>query len=539
MTEVGESGPTRRTFAGRIRGALPILVLALAVIYSLYLQTLVKDGVFFNGDAGPKALMTKQFAAGRFQFDLELPGEAWVQDLWAKGWYPFAPPFVYEISGRRYIEYPLLFPALSAPFHALSGFRGLYAIPLFSMWALWALFLRVCRRLRLSDAATALALGTLCMATPLTPYSAMFWEHVPAVFLAFVGIACFLRLAGDPGPSHAEQVWAGALLGVSVILRSELFCIIGALTLIAGLTRLVRGRGPIEAVRHWRYFLSTATVVVVYFASNALIYGHPLGAHAFQVVQQGFSLHSRLRNAWVVLGKLSSNLVDTFPLIYFMAIYAVLLTTRRRSRELSPAEFVVAIGCLYAVTVPLVLPDISLYGDGGKQWGPRYLLILMPIVSLAGPLGLQQLYRTGRNFSKDLIVAVYLALFAWSVQRNSIDGSQTLAMDYSGRVLPVREFLRANPEANVAVEYQHMAQELLPSLPEKNFFLVDIGEQLERFSADLAGAGRHHFYYLRYASQGIPASLVIRKGNTEFQMWTRDVGRYGIYALYEVDIVPR
>jgi hypothetical protein len=84
--------------------------------------------VFFSGDAELKALLAKQFSSGQFRFDLNLPVEQWVRNLWQNGLYPFQERFVYNRFGQYYITFPFTFPLVTAPFQALFGYRGLYSI---------------------------------------------------------------------------------------------------------------------------------------------------------------------------------------------------------------------------------------------------------------------------------------------------------------------------------------------------------------------------------------------------------------------------
>jgi hypothetical protein len=523
-----------------IGSALIGLVLVLAFLYSVYLQTVITDRVFFSGDAGLKALMAMQFAGGGLHFDLDLPGDAWVKELWLKGWYPFSPLSVPTISGRHYIQYSFPFPLLSAPFYALFGQRGLYVLPLVSIWGLWLVFLRACRRLLLSDAATALGLATLCFSAPLTLYSAMYWEHAPAVLLAFYGITCLLRPSSDVPSSRPELLLGGALTGAAVALREELICIVGALVLVAVLKRLRPGN-LLTGIRDLEWYLAASFAVIgLFLAGNALIYGHPLGAHSFAVIHENFSLYGRRHNAWLLSLKLTSYLLDTFPITYFLPL-GVLLVVLLRQHPLrrSPTAFLAVIGSVYMVTVPFLLPDIRLAGDGGKQWGPRFWLVLVPIVSLAAILVLEQLYMIGKFRARAVLLLLYFALFAWGFHRNTVEGTESLSADYRDRVFPVKELLKASPEKNVVVNTTDMAQELMPALPQKNFFLADVDDQLNRFSADLVSTGQTHFYYLRYATQGAPESRAVLAGERWFYLRVSDVGRYGIYALYKAEILPK
>src|SRR6476646_7760015 len=136
----------------------PLIVIFVGILFSLYLQSLIPNDVFYSGDGGLKALLAKQFSAGNFYFDLRLPTNTWIQSLWDAGLYPFRPPFVYNVENRYFITFPFTFPLITAPFQAIAGFRGLYIIPLVSTWALWFSFYAACQRLKLGRISTAIAL---------------------------------------------------------------------------------------------------------------------------------------------------------------------------------------------------------------------------------------------------------------------------------------------------------------------------------------------------------------------------------------------
>ncbi|MBW1711888.1 MAG: hypothetical protein JRJ59_01900, partial [Deltaproteobacteria bacterium] len=217
-------GPARRRL-------LPLAVLAAGLVFSVYLQTLVKGEVFYSGDAGLKVLMTAQLASGRLKGDLRLQAEDWVGRVWNQGLYPFEPPFVQDKAGRRYLAFPLIFPLVSAPLYAAFGFRGLYLLPLLAAWLLWFRLYAVGLRLGLSSQALALGLTGLVLASPLTLYSTMVWEHTLAVCLAFWGLSLVIL---GPGPEARPRTLAagGLLIGLAVWFRAETVCLAGAAALL-------------------------------------------------------------------------------------------------------------------------------------------------------------------------------------------------------------------------------------------------------------------------------------------------------------------
>jgi hypothetical protein len=124
----------------------PWLIMLAGAILSLTLVARIPDQVFFSGDGGLKLLLARQFAAGRWACDLQLPAEPWLRQLWEKGAYPFAPPFVYPLRGGHYLAFPVTFPFVTAPFYACFGYYGLYVLPLAGLWLTWLQFHLLCKR---------------------------------------------------------------------------------------------------------------------------------------------------------------------------------------------------------------------------------------------------------------------------------------------------------------------------------------------------------------------------------------------------------
>jgi hypothetical protein len=162
---------------------LPLLIILLGILFTLFLQIFIQDGVVYSGDGGLKALLAQQFATGAFHFDLNLPAIDWVKELWENGLYPFTPPYVYQRSDQYFITFPFTFPLLTTPFYALFGYRGIYIVPIVSTWIIWFKFYSICQQLQLGRGITSIALIILIFASPLSLYSGMYWEHTLALAL--------------------------------------------------------------------------------------------------------------------------------------------------------------------------------------------------------------------------------------------------------------------------------------------------------------------------------------------------------------------
>jgi hypothetical protein len=518
--------------------ALPWAVLAIGAGYTLGLESRTVENVFFSGDAGLKALMARQFARGELRFDLDLPAEPWVQRLWDQGLYPLDVPFAYVIAGRHYTEYSYPFPLVCAPLYALFGWRGLYVLPLLATWGVWLVLLGLLSSLGVGPLLRALAVGTLVFATPLSFYSAAYWEHNLAVFLAFLGLSRLLR--PPPTEGSGGLFWAGAAVGFSAWFREEMLCLVGALLLLAGLCALLGRREVFRPRATLRFCAGMLLVVLLSFVGNVLVYGHPLGVHSFPVMLHGFSLTARLGNAWILVRKLGSYLLETFPSVWFLSASLVLPLSSDRFRGRSQETVALLLGLLFFATVPLVLPDVKLNGDGGKQWGPRFLLLLAPLGTLTAALALRRLAGLRVYGLRWLFLGAFLALFGWGTYQNTVLGTTELVQDYELRIEPAVEFFQRVPEKNIAVEYQHMAQELLLALPEKNFFLTGEPKDFGTLALGLLERGEEHFLYLRYYTDPAPEPVEIRPdGSQGLSITFTEIEQHGIYTVYGAAIERR
>ena len=213
----------------RMGHPLPWAVIATGIALTSSLVLLNPGGVFYSGDGGLKFLLARQFAQDGISdvdLDLKLRGPAWAEDLWQRGFYPFAPPYVQERNARRFIVFPPFFSLVTAPFYRWFGFRGLYLVPLVSIWLVWVIFLRVVQRLRAPPLLPFLGIVALIWTTPLTLYGALYWEHALVVLLVFAGTAVIASPAAED--DSRRPVLAGVLIGLAGWFRPEVV-LLGAL----------------------------------------------------------------------------------------------------------------------------------------------------------------------------------------------------------------------------------------------------------------------------------------------------------------------
>ena len=520
-----------------LRLNLPLAIICIGIFFSLYLQTLVPDNVFYSGDGGLKALLAQQFSDGRFYFDLRLPANSWVQSLWDTGLYPFRPPFVYHVESRYFITFPFTFPLVTAPFHKLFGFRGLYIIPLLSTWALWFSFYAACRRLKLGRSITAIALVLLIFAAPLSLYSSMYWEHTLAVALAFQGVALAL-VPPASGFSIRDAVISGSLIGLSVWFRPEFLCLVSIILLGICATQVKSLKAfqiiPAKAVP---FAASMLLIIGIFFGINLLIYQHPLGIHSVQIVED-FSLKTRLLTAFTNFKQLAFSLSYYFPIVFFSLIYVCLALVSGKLKLTPKMQVILLLSLLFVITVPLIVPA----GAGGKQWGPRFLLITVPLVSLLVALQLKLLMQTYQRQLQLALLGLFAVFLATGLYINSYLGPVDLARNYQ-LILPAVVGLRSQPDPIVAMSHEYVAQALAPSLPHKTFFLAEDDQAVKQLSRTLSSQGYKKFLYVCYPHRDCNPpktgadNLKFSQANQQFTLQFSDLGKLGKYPIYEVSIM--
>jgi hypothetical protein len=511
------------------RDHVPYLVLLAGVVFTTSLQGMIRDEVFPTGDNALKALMTRQFSLGDLSFDLRLPAESWVEELWAEGFYPFEPPHVYEREGRRVIRFPLPFLLLNAPFYWLWGYRGLYVIPLLSTWLLWWLVLRAGRRVGLDPWSMAVSLAFLVFGSPVSLYSAIYWDHTLAVTLAFAGIATVLFRPPGGLPRPAVALVAGALVGASAWFREE-HLLLGGLFVVGGmLARRYRWRlfGALEVLVGW-FAAGFGLGVLVFAAWNVWLYQHPLGLHAVYSLET-FSWTGWER-MWGALRQETERLISHFPVLFVTGLTFVPGLGTQTLQRLGPP--LVLLCGTYCVCVPLLLQTA-----GGKEWGPRFLLIVMPLLSLVLALILQALALRRRWLWS--VAPILAALFAWSAQINCLREVRSLGRAYSRRVHTL-DFVRSDDTRFVAVSHQYVSQLLVGRTGPKTYFLAHRGKHLRTLAKALRREGEQRFLYICDPQYGcgplgsdVPQLSFYDGRRRRFAHFSR-VGAFERYIVYDV-----
>ena len=516
----------------RRRGFEPAhVVLMAAVAFTLYLQTSIHGLVFATGDAGLKFLMTSQFAEGRWSTDLRLPAEPWVQSLWHAGLYPVPYPNVIEVEGRKRPLFSLAFPFVSALPYRLLGFRGLYVVPLLATWFTWLALLGVCRGIGASEAARAAAVAVLAFGTPLTFYSATFWEHAPAVALAFGGLALVL-VEVVRGARPGRALLGGALIGTAPLLREESYLFAA---LLGGLAATVAWRP--RFARLARSFLAglLGTTLLV-LLSNLVLYGHPLGLHAIA------ALDSR---EWATAGAaggalryLVEILFSHFPLAALVLPAAGVVLWKRRS----PGAWVAAGVALLAVALCVGVP-LLVRASGGRQWGPRFLLLAFPLLCLVTAVMVDALRRWERRWLRRTGYVAAAVLAVLGIKTNTRDAADYLFTNHRARMISLG-VVAASESRIVAVSQESVALQLASQMGPKQFLLARRANDLRNLSRAAAAAGYRRFLYVCYPRYGCgrleggPQRLTFYRAGTSEPLIEFELGApAGRYLVYEARIV--
>ncbi|HEY6881584.1 MAG TPA: hypothetical protein VI299_26340 [Polyangiales bacterium] len=488
----------------RPQAARAALLLAGAA-WSLFLYGRAPTDVFYTGDAGLKSLLIGQLARGELAPQLALQAPPWLASLWSQGFYPFGPPFVYDTPAAHTVSFPIYFAALCSPLYALAGLRGALLVPLFALWGVWLQVYRLCRLRAFTDWQTNAALATVILASPLTFYGALLWEHTLGVLLFSFGLEALCRRVGAERVAGWHMALLGALAGSAVTMRPESYVPLAFLALAMALAGA-------PARRNLPFFLGLGAVVSAVWMSNIALYGKPLGLHGTQVLEPSEQMsfaHHLLERA----SSMGRKLLFTTPATA-LALYAVVRLARDRFVALAGALLLSSL-----LAIPLVVPN-----DGIRQIGPRYLLLLIPLIALIAAHALPD----ARWYRVAFACTVLLG-----VRFDVVRASRELLRDYDQARIPALTWLQQAPQSVIVVERQETAHELASLFASKHVLRADDGPQLAALSDRLRAEGRPSFVLVRFARDPskIADVLTTPAGRTVIARESRTIGAFAMRAM--------
>lgn len=501
-------------------------ILLAGISLSLFLLLQTPDGVFYSGDSGIKYLMVKQAAAGKSPLLMDIPdtmSREEILGLWETGYFPYAPPFLYPVPGGNMFGFPPLFAWITAPFFLLLGFKGLYMIPLLSLWILWYRWIILGNFLKFSPAVISWGLWALIFTTPLTLYGNMFWEHIPGVLLIFFGIEGSIYLL-KKNCGTGKAITLGFLAGLSIWIRPENIVLAALLIIGAGVAGFRNRYKPALY-----YGCSVIGTFFLFLVSNVITFGHWMGIHGLQVaIVKSRGIGVAIRQYTQISGTLQMELIKTFPLVilFLLCVFYFL-----KKRETIPM-FLISLCTLFYITVPVILP-----GDGGKQWGPRFLLAIIPVLLLTIMIFFQAPSSSHhRGKLTKLFTALCIPLAGLGFYQNAIAGTSHLLKDYRHRVFPLLETVSQREEIIVIISDPFISQDLASSFNEKFFLRIHDIKSLRRLTAYLKNQGVSRCLYItRKTINHVPPPPFSAgpSSATEF----KSIGEYGNFLLYQVQLI--
>src|SRR5260221_7810763 len=472
------------------RAILP-LVFFLSSCYLVLLVSSTQKDIFFYGDGGMKYVVIQQLQRGEGFKYLHLGQPKWVMDIWSNGYFPLKKPFVYSSPGGYLFSFPPFFQLLSSFFYLKLGYWGLYVIPLVSALSLWLLFIGVLKRCGLTSENVAVALGILVFGTPVTLYGAIYWEHMPAVLLLFGGAALIL----DPRPRPAGAVLAGLACGTALWLRPESF----VMDFLYGMAALVLFRNR-RLIAYPAFALAMIPPMAGFLVFNKVNYGSLMGVHSYQVLQE----HSFLFK--IAKGFFELFLINWTAFIYFpfmiLLLPALYKMWKRQWLAGLPVTLLILVTAAFCLLSPFLMPN-----SGGRQWGARYFLPVLPMLAAAGALVFRELVLTDRLRAPRWVAGLLLAGLVYSVLLNTVGGGLFSLRDSNyNRVKPAFDFVKQQQEKVILVNSENISMEMAVLFDRHYFFLAPADTSFQRLMPLLKGQGVREFLYIsqEVGAPGLP-----------------------------------
>jgi len=526
-----------------------------AVISVAAAALLARHGEFWSPDSAVRFVQAESLRRAGFR-DVAVPYPAGALDPEGR-FFPAGPWFHFMRDGRHYLSYPPYFPAVAGALYGVFGYLGLLVVPIaggLAAVAATAWFLR-------QTAPALVAVGTLAvgLATPLLVYSAVFWDHSLVAALATGALALTATALWADRPAPRRLVAAGVLLGWGLWFRNESYLLLAAVgvawVLWGGRARL-RGALALGA--------GAALAALPALMLNTRLYGSPLGWKGQGLVSgrlQGMAeaagggaaawIAAKLGNAYYQLVSPDFYAFNPAAVATGLATAGVLLggvllmhlgVGRRGAGWLGVGAAVVAVTVVLTVanrtalsglliSAPVVL--LALVGSrrarwewylwtvvilfvgavvatgthGGMQWGPRYLLPVIPALVWLAVAAVDRARQVAPALWPSLRLAAGLVLGAsMLVQAAGVDHVDTSL----ARNARVNQALRAAPAEVVVTGLEWLALGAGPVYFEKRLMLVRNAEDLRALVMRLSEPRVERWTYVPWSGDAYDAEQVAR-----------------------------
>jgi hypothetical protein len=504
------------------------IVLGVALLHTAVVAWTAPCEVFYACDGGYKLLLVKERMREGARPDLHVPAPTWAEPLYRDGLFPLGLPFVYRVGDQFYPGSPPWFQTATAPFVRWLGPRGLFVLPGLGACVTWLATILLASRLGLGPRGQALCLLLTSLAAPLVLYGGTFWEHTLATALLTLSLALLL------GGGVTSALGAGVLAGLAVLMRPEsgpMFALVLAVSAVRPQQALPRRLLVAGGV-------GFALIMIPLGVHNMAVAGNLLGRHAWQ-------LKTRLGTGTVLerAGTLLKLLIAYSPAFVFVPL-AVRRHPSAPPASKDPHHSLRRLWVLAAVAF-VVFSAPMFPNAGGKQWGPRYLFVSLPLLAI-GVVEAARSWR-GNRVLEGLIAAATLA----GVILNAGVGTADLVHDRRDRVLPALRYLEAQPQQVVAVSHQWAAMELAALADSRVLVALrgvatadrplkdDWDPRPSESPTDLLGRtllarGIDSYLMVTLAEQHMPAERRDAHVVTRFE----PMGLRGIYNLFTAHVAP-
>jgi hypothetical protein len=454
----------------------------LAFCNLLMLVSFSRPDVFYSGDGGLKFMMIRQICAGEDFRYVSHTQPRWVEDIWSQGFFPMRKSFVFPGPKGIFFVFSPPFQIISAFFYRHLGYRGLYFIPSVSLLLFWYWFIWLTKKMAFTSYQVAILFFILAFCSPLTLYGALYWEHTLGMLLLFAGVVMI-----EYPPRKAWQAGVlGCMSGLAIWVRPEMLLL--NVLFACALLALHFKRFTLS---HWLFIVGGILGTVSFLVFNKVEYGYFFGIHGWQVLGD-VGYFSKFRRTAGNIYRMNVLLVRYFSII--LLLIPVLVAWLKFKWPL-PRRTVamVLISLLFWLFSPFLFPD-----DGGKQWGPRFFLPLMPMVLLVLARAYQEWKKYDwARYKLALLVFVCLA-GGYDLFLNTFKGAASLQNDYANRIRPSLDYVRKEPGKIVVVNSHFVTMELSSVFRDKYFFLVDDTMSLHKLMPLLENKGEDHFTYVNF-----------------------------------------
>jgi hypothetical protein len=176
---------------------------------------------------------------------------------------------------------------------------------------------------------------------------------------------------------------------------------------------------------------------------------------------------------------------------------------------------------------PLLLPN-----TGGSQWGPRYLLAVIPailvLLCLAG-----NIWARGPANKSSMALRIFLiaALIFGFILNTVWGGFRVLRVNHYQRMVQPYQYLIKNGRETIVINAQYTAMEMGALFKERNFFLAEDNDHLRRLLLLLKQDGIHDMTYV-YSQNSEPPPKELEDLLAPYHVRLVKCGAYYIGNLY-------